>query len=184
MGYLKGGFERTNSRYRYGDKQNNSGNYDFMKEFSIIAICGLAFAISQLNLDFPDIFIPGRVYGKGKWPSLEVTRQFQTGSTIYGLMFPFSITPPSLYSSALFYADYTQNDGKYAGEWRSDPNPRGIKKYISDVTKNRIKPLDFILYVPAEFDKVSGKTIPNVEITDDPMKIFTVSFQNGKEIWS
>ena len=184
LGYLKGGFERTNSRYRYGDKQNNSGNYDFMKDFSIIAICGLAFAISRLNLDFPDISIPGRVYGKGKWPSLQVTRQFQTGSTIYGLSFPFSITPPSLYGSALFYADYTQNDGKYAGEWRSDPNPRGIKKYISDVTKNRIKPLDFVLYVPAEFDKLSGKGIPNVEITDDPMKAFTVSFQNGKEIWS
>jgi hypothetical protein len=135
-------------------------------------------------LDFPDIFIPGRTYGKGKWPSLQVVNHFQTGSAIYGLSFPFSITPPSLYSSALFYADYTQNDGKYAGDWRSDPNPRGIKKYITDVTKNRIKPLDFVLYVPAEFDKLSGKDIPNVEITDDQLKIFTVNFQNGKEIWS
>ena len=183
LGYLKGGFERMTSSYRYRDKQNNPGRYDFMKDFSIISICALAFAISRLNLDFPDTFIPGRIYGKGKWPSLQVIQHFQTGSTIYGLTFPFSIAPPSLYTSALFYADYTQNDGKYAGEWRSDPNPRGIKKYITDVTKNRIKPLDFILYVPAEFNKLSGKSIPNVEITDDPMKIFTVSFQNSKEIW-
>jgi len=184
LGYLKGGYKVMSSMYRYSDKQNNSGNYDFMKDFSTHVICGVAFAVSSLNLDFPDLFIPERTYGKGKWPSLQFVNRFLTGNMIYGPSFPFSISTPSLYTTALFYADLTQNDGKYAGEWRSDPNPRGIKKYITDVTKNRIEPLDFVLYVPAEFDKLSGKVIPNIEITDDPMKIFTVNFQNGKEVWS
>ncbi|MFX1276931.1 MAG: DUF362 domain-containing protein [Promethearchaeota archaeon] len=184
LGYLEAAFKLLSFSYRYSNKQNNSGNYEFMKEHNLNFVCYIALAISQLDMEFPDIFIPGRMYGKGKWPSLQLTRYVHTGSAIYGTMFPLSITYPCLYSNALFYADLTQNDGKYAGELRSHPNPRAISKYISDVRRNKIKPLDFILYVPAEFNIVSGKIIPNVEITDDPMKIFTVSFQNGKEIWS
>jgi len=177
-------FKFITLRYRYSDKKNNSGNYDFMKDGFFNSICYIAFAISQMDLEIPDIFNPDRLYGKGKWPSLQLTQYIQTGGAIYGMTFPLSISYPGLYSNALFYADLTQNDGKYAGELRSHPNPRAISKYISDVKRNKMKPLDFTLYVPAEFNKVSGKPIPNVEITDDPMKIFTVSFQNGKEIWS
>jgi hypothetical protein len=103
---------------------------------------------------------------------------------IYGLEFPFSITYPSLYSNALFYADLTQNGGKYAGKLRSHPDPQAISKYVSDVASNKMDPLDVVLYIPTGFDTLSGARIPNVEITDDPLRLFTASFKNGKEIWS
>jgi len=184
LGYLKGFFKLMGSSYRYRDKQNNPDKHDIMKDRYLASACNTAFAISQMNIDIPDPFAPGLTYGKGKWPRIRFIRFLQTGSIIYGLGFPVSIAYPSLYSNALFYADLTQNGGKYAGKLRSHPDPQAISNYVSDVANNEIEPLDFVLYIPTGFDNLSGAKIPNVEITDDPLKIFTASFQNGKEIWS
>ena len=46
-----------------------------------------------------------------------------------------------------------------------------------------VKPLDFTIYMPPGYDNLSGKMVPNVEITDDPAKILTASFAGGKEVW-
>ncbi|MFX0082500.1 MAG: DUF362 domain-containing protein [Candidatus Hodarchaeota archaeon] len=179
---LEGFFKYMRSMYKYRDKQNNQDNHDIMKARSLVAPCSIAFAISRMPIDIPDPFNPGVAYGKGKWPSLKIAQFVQTGNLIYGLGFPFSIAIPSLYSNALFYADLTQNGGQYAGTHQ--PDLQAANKYVSDVAKGEIKPLDFVLYVPAEFTTVAGKKVPNVEITDDPIKMYTASFQNGEEIWS
>ena len=133
-------------------------------------------------MDIPDPFTPGVTYGNGKWPSIKFAQFVQTGNLIYGLGFPFSVAFPSLYSNALFYADLTQNGGQYAGPIQ--PDLQAVNRYISDVAKGEVKPLDFVLSVPEEFSSLSGAKVPNVEITDDPIKMFTASFQNHEETWS
>jgi hypothetical protein len=37
--------------------------------------------------------------------------------------------------------------------------------------------------MPAGYDNLSGKMVPNVEVTDDPARILTASFAGGKEVW-
>ena len=183
LGYLKGRFNMVTTMYKYSDKQYNSGKHDVMKEFFLTSICNVAFIMSQLKVEIPDPFVPGLTCGKGKWPSFQYAQFFQKAGMLYGEEYPFSISYPSLYSNVMFYADLTQNGGQYVGENRSNPDPEVISRYISDVANDKVKPLDFVLYVPAAFNTLSGKPIPNVEITDDPLKMFTASFQNGKEIW-
>jgi len=51
------------------------------------------------------------------------------------------------------------------------------------VQKGEEKPLDFIFYVPTDFDSLGGLVLPNVVATDDPAKVLTVQFAGGKEIW-
>ncbi|MFW9877542.1 MAG: DUF362 domain-containing protein [Candidatus Thorarchaeota archaeon] len=183
LGYLKGYFKLINSMYKYRDKQNNLGDHDFMGERSIATACTVAFMVSRMPMELPDPFVSGRTCGNGKWPSIKYAEFLQTGNMLYGPGFPFSIGFPSLYSNALFYADLTQNGGKYAGESRSHADPGAINRYFGDVKRGRIKPLNFILYVPDEFTNISGKRVPNVEATEDPTKIFTAIFQHNKEIW-
>ena len=105
------------------------------------------------------------------------------GITIYGIAFPRLIIFPSLYGNALFDADLTQNGGQYAGKLGYNPDLQVINKYVSDVTTGEVEALNFVLYVPPNFDNLLGSKIPNVEITEDPLKVLTVSFDNGKEIW-
>jgi len=179
---LKEYFKMMSSNYRYRDKQHNQDNHDIMAEISLNNTYSIAFSISRIAMDIPDPFASGVTYGKGKWPSFKIAQFVQTGNLIYGFGFPFSIAFPSLYSNALFYADLTQNGGQYAGAIQ--PDPQAVSRYISDVAKGEVKPLDFVLYVPEDFSTLSGSKVPNVEITDDPLKMFTASFQNREENWS
>jgi hypothetical protein len=105
------------------------------------------------------------------------------GSTFYGQGFPYKVAFPSVYASALLYADLTQNGGQYAGAIRSQPNLEAIDRYVEGALEGEVKPLDFAVYVPVGFDNLSGKRIPNVEPTDDPAKILTASFAGGREVW-
>ena len=34
------------------------------------------------------------------------------------------------------------------------------------------------------FDNLSGAVVPNVEVSTDPSRVFTASFDGDKEIWS
>jgi hypothetical protein len=181
LSILKGYFKMMTSIYRFRDKQNNIDNHDIMGERSLNGPISVALTISRLAMDIPDPLTPEKMYGKGKWPSLKIARYIATGNLIYGLGFPFSIGFPSLYSNALFYADLTQNGGQYAGS--IEPDLKAVNNYVTDVRKGKIKPLDFILYIPEEFSILAGVKVPNVEITDDPVKLFTASFQNSEEIW-
>ncbi|MFX1457408.1 MAG: DUF362 domain-containing protein, partial [Promethearchaeota archaeon] len=181
--FLRENFKAMSLGYKLANKQNNPYNYDFMHETSISTLCNIAFNISRVNMDIPDPFNPGNVYGKGRWPKIRFTRFVQMGTTLYGLTFPRAIIFPSLYANALFYADLTQNGGQYATELGTNPDPQVVGKYISNVNSGEVDALNFVLYIPPNFDNLLGTNIPNVEITEDPMKIFTVSFEDGKEIW-
>jgi hypothetical protein len=57
-----------------------------------------------------------------------------------------------------------------------------VNKYIQTVREGA-EPFDFILFVPAGFGQMGMQSIPNVEETEDPAKIFTASFNGGKEVW-
>ena len=183
LGYLKGYFKLMSSLYKYTDKHFNHGEHDIMGEQSLSTACTVALIVSQMPVDIPDLFVPGRTCGKGKWPSIQFARYLQTGNMLYGPGFPLSIGFPGLYSNALFYADLTQNGGKYAGELRTHPDAGAINRYFRDVKRGKVEPLDFVLYVPNEFIKFAGKKVPNIETTEDPTKIFTASFQNNNEVW-
>ena len=183
LGFLKANFKMASKMFKISNKQYNPGKHDVLKELLLATACNVALIISQLNMEIPDPFVPGLICGKGKWPSLKFAQFFQRASMLYGQQYPFSITYPSLYGNILFYADIHLNGGQYTGGLPFNPKPGTISRYISDVEKGKTKPLDFVLYVPDGFDTLSGKKIPNVEIADDPFKMFTVNFQNGKEIW-
>ena len=122
-------------------------------------------------------------WGKGKWPSLQTAQFMSTGLSLYGLNFPMDISYPSVYGSALLYADMTQNEGKYlaaaGGQMTSEP----VLHYVTEMQKSGAKPLEFTFYVPLGFESVAGKLMPNVVATDDPAKIMTVWFKNGQEVW-
>jgi hypothetical protein len=51
------------------------------------------------------------------------------------------------------------------------------------VSSGKENPLDFTLYVPTGFDNLLGTPVPNVEVTADPVRIFTASFSSGQEVW-
>ena len=181
--FLRENFKVRTQMYKLANKENNPDNHDVTSDLSMTFLCGLAFNISRAPFDIPDPFIPGNVYGKGRWPSIQFARFYQMGSSIYGLFYPRSIIFPSLYASALFYADLTQNGGQYAGKIVNSIDPQDIKRYISDVASGKVDPLNFVMYIPPNFDNLLGSKIPNVESTEDPLKILTVSFEGGKEIW-
>jgi hypothetical protein len=54
--------------------------------------------------------------------------------------------------------------------------------YIDAVSQGA-KPMNFVLYVPSGFGTMAGRSVPNVEETDDPAKVFTARFNNGREVW-
>jgi len=183
FGHLKGNFSAFAKLYKTMEPAMNAQGVDIMKEWFLGSACCAAFNISLLEEELPDPFAPGLVCGKGKWPSLQLAQFVQLGASLYGLDFPQSISFPSLYLGALLYADLTQNGGQYAGKLRNEPNMENITRYIDEAPTGKTEPLDFVFYVPAGFDTLFGKPIPNVQVTDDPSKILTAHFAGGREIW-
>lgn len=183
FGYLKDRYNLYARMLKYSDVMLNADGHDLLKEYVYGSSCSAAFQISQLDMEIPDPFQPGLTYGKGKWPSFQLARFFQMGVILYGKGYPHMVGFPSLYASALLYSDFTQNGGQYTDQISGQPNIEAINNYIDKAGANELKPLDFAIYVPAGYDNLSGKMIPNIEVTDDPAKILTASFFNGKEIW-
>jgi len=145
-----------------------------------------------------EIFAPGLVMTKEHHAAVEMALSFAldvmrpAGATLDQKSDPAEVISrdsviwdvyPSLYASALLYADFTQNSGQYAGQLGGEPDIEVINNYVDKVGENEIKPFDFTIYVPAGYDNLSGKQVPNIEVTDDPDKILTASFVNGEEIW-
>ena len=181
-GYLKGRFLRA-LMSKISDPTLNTDGYDIFQEMFDGTVIAAALQMSQMDIEMDDPFQPGLKWGKGKWPSFQLAKFFQTGVLIYGEGFPFGVSFPSLYGAAYFYADMTQNDGKNTGPIRTAPNSEALSLYVEKVTSGEEKSLDFTFYVPLGFDDLSGKKVPNVEVTDDPGKILTVWFGKGAEIW-
>lgn len=79
----------------------------------------------------------------------------------------------NIYARMLKYSDISLNaDGHDV-----------FREYIEETLSGEVKPLDFRIYMPAGYDNLSGKLMPNVEVTDDPARVLTASFAGGKEIW-
>ncbi len=169
--------------FKLGDPQRNINGYKLLQEMQSSAVSMAAFRMSQLEMENPDLFVPGLTWGKGKWPSFQTAQLFYTGMSIYGPGFPFQTGFPSLYGSIVFYADGTQRGGKYLGVPGGLPDPENIGRYVTGVQKGEEQPLDFTFYVPQGFDNLGGIPIPNVTATNDPAKILTVHFKGGAEIW-
>jgi hypothetical protein len=102
---------------------------------------------------------------------------------LYGLEFPARVSFPSFYGTVLRYADRVQNQGRYTGQTIYQPVLEGAENYIKDVDQGKMKPLDFILFVPQGYGNRNGNALPNVRETDDPAKILTVDFEGGKIHW-
>ncbi|MBW1709224.1 MAG: DUF362 domain-containing protein [Deltaproteobacteria bacterium] len=183
FGFLRFRFDSFAKLYKSTDPQMNPKGYDMMKEFFYGSACRAAYQISLLEMEIPDPFIPGLTCGKGKWPSFQLAQFFQMGMTLYGNEFPTKIAFPSLYGSAFFYADLTQNEGQYTGDNPNQPDVEAMQKYITGALNGEEKPLDFTFFVPEGFDNILGVKVPNVEVADDPVRIMTASFAGGREIW-
>ncbi len=182
MWHLKRGFSRT-SMLKYSDPNMNPEGHDVFKDLVLGTGIVAAFRISQMEFEAPDPFLPGLTFGRGKWPSFQLARFLQVGMMLYGEGFPNKAAFPSFYGAAFFWADHTQNGGRYAGDMQSEPDPDALDRYFSDLSSGQRKPLDFIFYVPEGYDNLSGNIIPNVEVTSDPNLILTASFAGGNEIW-
>ena len=183
-GFLQGKFDQTTSVLKLMDASWNAHGHDLFKEFNYGFICGVAYQMSLMETEFPDLFIPGLTWGKGKWPSFELAKHVLFGLSLFGEQYPERIQFPSLYGMAFSHADSTQNQSRYAGGIVTEPDQTGLDSYVQGVAEGKVKPLDFTIYVPPGFDNLSGAVIPNVEVSTDQARVFTASFDGGKEIWS
>ncbi len=184
LGYLKGVFLQRSKMIKCGEPSWNPGGHAIFREVMYGAASFTAYKMSEMPFESPDPFSPKLIWGKGKWPSFELARFVSLGIQLYGMQFPFKMGLPSMYGAAFRYADLTQNGGGYAGKSRTRTDPEALTRYMATVETKAIGPLNFIFYLPAGFEMVGGKKVPNVEITTDPGKIFTASFLDGKEIWN
>ena len=181
---LQGKFDQVTTCFKLMDASWNTDGYDLMKEYNYGLICGVAYQMSLMEMELPDLFVSGLTWGKGKWPSFELARHVLFGLSLYGEQYPEKIQFPSLYGMAFSHADNTQNRSGYVGGVMSEPDQTGLDGYIKGVAEGKVSPLDFTIYVPPGFDNLSGAVIPNVEVSTDPSRVFTASFDGDKEIWS
>ncbi len=182
-GHVGGWFSLYSKMMKCTDASWNRHEHDFLKEYFYGPVCVVAYQMSIFEMEMPDFFIPDLMWGNGKWPSFQMARFIYMGLTLYGEEFPNRITPPSMYSAAFRYADVTQNQGRYTGGLRNEPEPESIDNYIADVSNGKGNHLDFIVYIPEGYDFVAGSSVPNVEVSSNPEKILTASFAGGKEVW-
>jgi len=181
-GFLRGTFLSRSFGLKYSNEKWNAEGHDFMKEFRWVAAAALAFQLSRMPVDIPDVFVPNMTAGNGKWPSWQMINFLMTNSAIYGMGFPMRVDLMSMYSYPFQYMDKTQNGGAYTGSKGPASGLESVNKYIQTVREGA-EPFDFILFVPAGFGQMGMQSIPNVEETEDPAKIFTASFNGGKEVW-
>jgi len=183
LGYLRGTFTANATILKCSNPMWNPDGHDLYKEFYYGPACLVAHTMSELEMEAPDPFLPSLTWGKGKWPSYQTASHVQIGIAIYGAEFPNKVGFPSLYGHAFRYADLTQNDGRYVGRIRNEPDPEAAHRYITEVLSGQTKPLDFVLCAPAGYGKVGGSDVPNVVETSEPAKVLTAIFAGGKEVW-
>jgi len=184
LGYLHGPFSSLTTMLKLGDPLWNLNGHNQFKEFFSGSVCLVAFRMSQMEMESPDPFLPGLTWGKGKWPSFQLARYIFLGMTLYGNQFPNKIVFPSLYATVFRYADMTQNEGRFVGDITSQPHPEALDSYVSMVSSEQEDHLDFMFYVPNGYGQVGGLQVPNIQETDDPAKVLTASFNDGRELWA
>jgi hypothetical protein len=178
-GYLKGYFNMFATFLKCSGAHFNSEGHDIFKEFLHGSACTAALQMSQAETEGHDPFVPDLTWGRGKWPSFQLASFAALGAAMYGVQFPNRITFAGLYSLALRYADLTQNEGHLAGKLRNLPDEEALNRYAM----GQENPLDFVFYVPEGYEKMGDVRVANVEVTADPAKVLTASFNGGKEVW-
>ncbi len=181
-GFLHGSFLITALRLKYLNARWNPEGYDYGKAYPVLQAVAIGLTMSRTPLENKDPLFPSMTWGKGKLPSLQFASYMSIATAIYGRGFPTKVSLPSLYGLTFQYADKTLNGGKYTGSLGPASDRRAVDRYIEAVSQGAT-PLDFIIYVPQGFGNLAGKPTPNVEETADPGKIFTATFNNGKERW-
>lgn len=148
-----------------------------------------AMMMSRVPDESVDPFFPDLTWGKGKWPSMQHVQHLQICGSIYGQGFPGQFGIASPYGNAFYYADLKWGGGKYTGElvntgmWGIPPGgDDAIGRYLKAVAEGDT-PLPFVFYVPWGYGKAGDRDISNVEETDDPAKMLTAEFDNGREAW-
>lgn len=180
FGFLKGWFQ-ISRLIKYADEKWNSDKHDVMDQLVKTIAFTMAYYMSKSDMEYPDPFNNKMKWGKGKWPSLQYAMYLASATSIYGSEYP-KISLESLYGYAFQYADKKYNDAKYTGSPWLSSDPKAIESYLRDVKQGGEK-LDFLLYVPTGFGKISEEHLPNVEETDDAVKLFTAHFNGNKETW-
>ncbi len=183
LGYLRGSFTSNATILKCSNPMWNPDGHDLYKEPYYGSACLVAQMMSELEMESRDLFLPSLTWGKGKWPSYQMASYVRLAIAVYGAEFPNKVGFPSLYGHAFRYADLTQNDGRYAGRIRSQPDPEAAHRYITEVLSGQTRALDFILYVPYGYGNVGGSKVPNVVETSEPEKVLTATFAGGKEVW-
>ena len=175
LGYLRGPFGQAARRLKWSNPDWNPEGHDIFAETDYPTTCWTAYRLSQNEIESPDPYSPGLLWGKGKWPSFQLARYITLGMALYGDQFPDKIVFPSLYGWAFLYAGLTRNGGQCS--------PDSLDGYIRDAGGGKEPSLDFTLYVPEGYDALNGSRMPNVETTADPALVFTAHFSGGKEVW-
>jgi len=178
---LQSSFRTISQSLKFASPQWNSQGHDFVKDWMVVRACWTAFQMSKAPEERKDPFFPALTWGKGKWPSLQFAQYALGATAIYGLEYPGKAGLLSLYGFAFQYADKKMNGGKYTGLGLAN-NPQVIQNYKGDTAKGSA-PIDFMVFVPKGYGNLNGTRLPNIQETEDPAKIFTASFDQGKEIW-
>lgn len=165
------------------NKEWNTKGYHFeswnMFNSAVTASVGMA----QASIETTDPFVPGMVWGNGKWPSIQFAQHRHICTRIYGSDFPNSFDiMTTLYGLAFQYADLKWNQGTYVVGGTGSGGADELNRYHRDMEQGASR-LPFTLYVPPTYGKTRGKNIPNVEETNDPGLIFTASFNEELEVW-
>jgi len=163
-------------------KEWNLDNHNFGEQMMLGQALVKAFAMSKAKKEMPDPLFPGRIWGNGKWPSLQYAMHQQMLTRIYGQMFPdrFDLMM-SPYGCSFRYADTRWNGAKYCNDQAMAQSEDIIGDYHKAVEQGGGL-LPFTFYVPRGLGSVVNTLVPNVEETEDPQLMFTASF-NGKEVW-
>jgi hypothetical protein len=165
------------------NKEWNTMGYHFNSWTLFNSAVTASMEMARAPLESTDPFVPGMVWGKGKWPSIQFAQHWYICTQIYGGEFPNSFdVMMSPYGLAFQYADMKWNQGTYIGTRTGSGGADEISRYHRDV-EHGASLLPFTLYVPPAYGKARDKNIPNVEETDDPGLIFTASFNDGREGW-
>ncbi len=181
LGFLESAFRTISQSLKFSCPQWNSQGHDFARDWMMVRACWVAFRMSQAAEETKDLFFPNLIWGKGKWPSLQSAQYALAATSIYGLEFPQRATLLSLYGFAFQYADKKLNGGEFTG-----PGPASGRESIQgykEATEKGTPPLDFTVFVPKGYGNLNGTRLPNMQETEDPGKVFTASFAQGRQVW-
>ncbi|MCK9276110.1 MAG: DUF362 domain-containing protein [Syntrophales bacterium] len=165
---------------RYSNPEWNSEGHDFTLGLVFGTVGVIAQRMSCAPEEKEDSFVPGLIWGKGKWPSFSLAFDRYMKQVLYGWKYPDKVSLSSLYGNACAFADYLQNGGKFLGEKRGIPSPQAAQTYVEAVHGGKMAPLDFTFFVPPGY---GSSDFPNIEETKDPAKVLTVDFESGKYLW-